>query len=152
MSTKPDPDYEKILASKGLPVTEEQIKAEFTQIVKDEGLITNTSKMSPFWRLILAIVTAPVLWLIDALVNVVMRNGFLATAEGVFLDLFAWAVNLERKGSTALAGEIRFFKSDPAREVTVAQGVIIQTERIDGVIYQVQVSVDTVIEGGGKAS
>ena len=151
MSTKPDPDYEKILASKGMPVTEEQLKAEFTQIVKDEGLITNTSKMSPFWRLILAIVTAPVLWLKDALVNVVMRNGFLATAEGVFLELFAWAVNLERKGSTALAGEIRFIKSDPAREVTVTQGVIIQTERIDGVIYQVQVSVDTVIEGGRES-
>lgn len=53
--------------------------------------------MSPFWRLITAITTKPVMWLKDALVNVVMKNLFLADASGVFVDVFAWAVNLQRK-------------------------------------------------------
>ncbi|HCP9864524.1 TPA: baseplate J/gp47 family protein, partial [Escherichia coli] len=132
---KPQADYEKILADNGMPVTEEQARAEFEAIVQSEGLITNTSRMSPFWRLITAIVTRPVMWLKDALVNVVMKNLFLATAEGFFLDIFAWAVNLTRKEATPASGVIRFIKSDISRPVTVPADTLIQTERINGVIY-----------------
>lgn len=152
MTTRPDPDYESILADQGMPVTEEQVRTEFNSIVADEGLITNTSRMSPFWRLITAIVTAPVIWLKDALVNVVMRNTFLATAGGVFIDLFAWAVNLERKPASVATGVIRFVKTDPARTVTVPAGTIIQTERINGTVYQVQTTQDFTLEAGVEAA
>ncbi|HAY0227940.1 TPA: baseplate J/gp47 family protein [Escherichia coli] len=145
---KPDADYESILADHGMPVTEEQARTEFEAIVTDEGLITNTSSMSPFWRLISAIVTAPVMWLKDALVNVVMKNLFLATAEGVFIDIFAWAVNLQRKDATHAAGVLRFTKSDTDRAVTVPEGTQVQTERINGVIYTLTVTTDTVIPAG----
>ncbi|HHI2379261.1 TPA: baseplate J/gp47 family protein, partial [Escherichia coli] len=136
---KPTADYERILADNGMPVTEEQARAEFEAIVKDEGLITNTSRMSPFWRLITAITTKPVMWLKDALVNVVMKNLFLADASGVFVDVFAWAVNLQRKAATHAAGVIRFTKNDIDRAVTVPAGTQIQTERINGVIYTLTV-------------
>lgn len=148
MNTPPNPDYEQILADQGMPTTEAQVRDEFNEIVKAAGLITNTSRMSPFWRLITAIVTAPVMWLKDALVNVVMRNLFLATAGGQFVDLFAWAVNLARKPATALEGVIRFIKSDPSRVVTVPAGTVIQTERINGTIYRVLTTVDVVIAAG----
>ncbi|EOI7401407.1 hypothetical protein OZ805_004436, partial [Yersinia enterocolitica] len=68
MNNRPNPDYKAILADQGMPTTETQIHAEFEKIVDDENLVTNTSNMSPFWRLIKAIVTAPVMWLINALV------------------------------------------------------------------------------------
>lgn len=145
---KPDPDYEAILAEQGMPVTEEQVRNEFNEIVKDAGLITNTSRMSPFWRLITAIITRPVIWLKNALVETVMRNAWLATAGGVFLDLFAWAVNLERKDASAAEGVIRFAKSDVQREVTVPAGTIIQTERINGKIHQVITTGDRTIAAG----
>ena len=45
MSNRPDPDYESILAQNGMPVTEEQARDEFNEIVRDAGLITNTSRM-----------------------------------------------------------------------------------------------------------
>ncbi|HEA6389072.1 TPA: baseplate J/gp47 family protein [Escherichia coli] len=142
---KPQADYEKILADNGMPVTEEQARAEFEAIVQSEGLITNTSRMSPFWRLITAIVTRPVMWLKDALVNVVMKNLFLATAEGFFLDIFAWAVNLTRKEATPASGVIRFIKSDISRPVTVPADTLIQTERINGVIYTLKTRQATLI-------
>ncbi|EFJ2722955.1 hypothetical protein G5G92_005168, partial [Escherichia coli] len=145
---KPQADYEKILADNGMPVTEEQARAEFEAIVQSEGLITNTSRMSPFWRLITAIVTRPVMWLKDALVNVVMKNLFLATAEGFFLDIFAWAVNLTRKEATPASGVIRFIKSDISRPVTVPADTLIQTERINGVIYTLKTRQVTFIPEG----
>lgn len=145
---KPQADYEKILADNGMPVTEEQARAEFEAIVQSEGLITNTSRMSPFWRLITAIVTRPVMWLKDALVNVVMKNLFLATAEGFFLDIFAWAVNLTRKEATPASGVIRFIKSDISRPITVPADTLIQTERINGVIYTLKTRQATLIPEG----
>ncbi|EFH7152480.1 hypothetical protein DWH62_04415 [Escherichia coli] len=145
---KPQADYEAILADNGMPVTEEQARAEFEAIVQHEGLITNTSRMSPFWRLITAIVTRPVMWLKDALVNVVMKNLFLATAEGFFLDIFAWAVNLTRKEATPASGVIRFIKSDISRPVTVPADTLIQTERINGVIYTLKTRQVTLIPEG----
>ncbi|CAI1096384.1 baseplate J/gp47 family protein [Serratia entomophila] len=148
MNNKPNPDYEAILAEQGMPTTEAQIRDEFNAIVREEGLITNSSRMSPFWRLITAIVTAPVLWLKDALVNTVMKNLFLATAGETFVDLFAWAVNLARKDATAAVGAIRFTKVDVGREITVPVGTVIQTERINGAIYRLMTTADMTLPPG----
>lgn len=145
---KPNPNYEAILADQGMPTTETQIRDEFNTIAAGEGLITNTSRMSPFWRLITAIVTTPVLWLKNALVNTVMKNLFLATAGGLFVDLFAWAVNLTRKDATAAIGVIRFTKIDADREVTVPAGTVIQTERINGTVYRLMTSSDVSVSSG----
>ncbi|ACR69443.1 hypothetical protein DBV23_15865 [Edwardsiella ictaluri] len=145
---KPKVDYEKILAEQGMPTTPAQARARFDAIVKAEGLITNASRMSPFWKLITAIVTTPVMWLKDALVNVVMKNLFLATASGVFVDIMAWAVNLPRKPATAARGVILFTKADAARLITVPAGTQIQTERINGVIYSLTTTADAVIPEG----
>ena len=90
MTEKPQVDFEEVVKSSGMPVTEEAVRARFNAIAAQEGLITNTSRMSPFWRLITAIVTAPVMWLKDALVSVVMTNMFVATAGGQMLRLLAW--------------------------------------------------------------
>lgn len=148
MSKKPSPDFEKILSDHGMPVSKEQIRERFNRIVEDEGLVTNTSRMSPFWRLITAIVTTPVLWLKNMLVTLVMPSAFLATASGLFVDLFAWAVNLSRKDATSLAGVIWFLKADASREVTIPAGTIVQTERINGQVYQVCTVMDFSIPAG----
>ncbi|HDL7645874.1 TPA: baseplate J/gp47 family protein [Yersinia enterocolitica] len=145
---KPQVDYERILADHGMPVTQEQARAEFDTVAKDEGIVTNTSRMSPFWRLVTAITTTPAMWLKDALVKVVMKNLFLASAEGVFVDVFAWAVNLQRKAATPAGGTIRFTKQDAALAVTVPAGTQIQTERINGVIYTLTTLTDTLIPAG----
>ncbi len=148
MTNKPAVDFEAALRAGGMPTTEAEVKAEFQKVVDAEGLITNTSKMSPFWRLITAIVTKPVIWLKDILVNVVMANMYLATASGAYLDLFAWAVNLSRKDPTFTQGAITFFKADPTLLITIPAGTVIQTERIDDKVYRVMTVAEVVIPAG----
>ncbi|CVG94301.1 baseplate J/gp47 family protein [Serratia marcescens] len=148
MTNKPAVDFEAALRAGGMPTTETEVKAEFQRVVDAEGLITNTSKMSPFWRLITAIVTKPVIWLKDILVNVVMANMYLATALGAYLDLFAWAVNLSRKDPTFTQGAITFFKADPTLLITIPAGTVIQTERIDDKVYRVMTVAEVVIPAG----
>lgn len=151
MAEKPQVDFEQVLRDSGMPTTEDEIAAEFRTIARGEGLVTNTSRMSPFWRLIKKIVTTPVLWLKDVLVQVVLANMFIATASGQMLRLLAWAVNIEAKPASAAAGVLRFTKTDAASLVIVAAGTRVQTERINGVIYVLEVAQDTPI-GEGEES
>lgn len=148
MTDKPTIDFEKVLSESGMPTTKAAITERFTAIVKAEGLITNTSRMSPFWRLVTAIVTTPVLWIKDALITTVLANMFLATASGQMLRLLAWGVNLEAKPASVAQGVIRFIKEDAKQAVTVPAGTLIQTERINGVVYAVTVDADTTLAAG----
>ncbi|MDY4383916.1 baseplate J/gp47 family protein [Pectobacterium brasiliense] len=151
MTTKPQINYEQVLIDAGMPVTTEAITEQFQAQVNAEGLVTNTSRMSPFWRLINVIVTTPVLWLKDVLINVVMVNMFLATASGAFLDVFAWGVNVSRKPATAAGGAVRFFKLNAGQAVLIPAGTVIQTERINSQVYSVRVTVDTTIPAGSAS-
>ena len=152
MTDKPEVDFMQVLRDSGMPTTEDEIKAKFQQVVRDEKLITNTSRMSPFWRLITALITKPVQWIIAAIADVVLRNMFVATAGGQMLRLLAWAVNIEAKPASAAAGVLRFTKSAATSAVTVSAGTVAQTERINGVIYGLKVTEDTAIEAGESSA
>lgn len=142
---KPKADFEKVLQDAGMPVTEDAVKAEFNRLVKAEGFVTNTSRMSPFWRLVTALITTPVMWIISALINIVMANMFVATATGSLLRLLAWGLNVTPKPASAAQGVVRFNKITAGQVATVPGGTIVQTERINGVIYQLAVTTDTII-------
>lgn len=152
MTEKPDVDFEAVVKASGMPVTEAEVRERFNAIVSDEGIITNTSRMSPFWRLITAIVTAPVMWLKDALVSTVLANMFVATASGNMLRLLAWAVNITPKPASAAEGVIRFLKEDAKSVVTVKAGTIVQTERINGTVYELATTQDVVIASGAASA
>ncbi|HEI6895793.1 TPA: baseplate J/gp47 family protein [Yersinia enterocolitica] len=151
MNNKPEIDYEQVLKDSGMPTTETDIRQKFDELVEEEGLITNTSDMSPFWRLIKTIVTRPVLWLNEVLINTVLANMYLATASGTFLEVFGWGVNARRKPATAAQGMIRFYKTDIQQDVVIPAGTLIQTERINSKIYSVEVSVETMIAAGAAS-
>lgn len=148
MTNKPDVDFEEVVKASGMPTTEEEVRTRFNAIADDEGIITNTSRMSPFWRLITAIVTAPVMWLKAVLVSTVLANMFVATASGQMLRLLAWAVNLTAKPASAAEGVIRFYKEDVKAVVTVKAGEIIQTERINGQVYELATTEAVTIPSG----
>lgn len=152
MTNKPSVDFEQVLNDSGMPSTEAEITAAFKSTVQAEGFVTNTSRMSPFWRLISKIVTTPVLWLRAALIDVVLRNMFVATASGAMLRLLAWAVNVEAKPASAAAGVLRFTKVNPADAVVIPAGTLVQTERINGMVYALSVTEDVTIAAGAESA
>ncbi len=152
MTNKPSVDFEQVLNDSGMPSTEHEITAVFKSTVQAEGFVTNTSRMSPFWRLISKVVTTPVLWLRAALIDVVLRNMFVATASGAMLRLLAWAVNVEAKPASAAAGVLRFTKVNPADAVVIPAGTLVQTERINGMVYALSVNEDATIAAGDESA
>lgn len=131
-------DFKKIVSDAGIPTTEDALKQEWQDQMDAAGSsISNDNKYSPFWRTITALVTSPTLWLIDFLVDTVLPNAFLKTANLDWaVDLLADAVNLTRKDETKAKGVITFTRDDTGTDVTIEAGTVIQTATLNGNIYK----------------
>lgn len=145
-------NFKEVLGESGLPTTEDEVREKFETLTEEEGFITNTSQVSPFWRLVSAIAIKPIVFLIDKLSVEIMPNLFVKTAVGKFLDLQAQAVGLERKNATKAEGVIHFTKTDQNSGITIKAGTIIQTERINDAIYRLLVKENTLIPAGVKTA
>lgn len=143
------PDYSRMLQEAGMPVTAGDMQARWDAINAEQGgRISNSSKWSPFWRLISAIVTEPCLDLVATLVNTALPNTFLVTSSGVWLDVFARGVDVERKRAVAAEGRVTFTRENATGELTVPAGTVIESPAIDGYVYRLSVTRETVCPDG----
>ncbi|AGM45694.1 baseplate J/gp47 family protein [Aeromonas hydrophila] len=152
MNLRPTVDFMALLAKSGVPTTEEAMEVELKKEVEAAGsLITNDSDVSPFWRLVRAVVITPALWLIRImLAGHVLPASFAATATDSYLDLKAWDVDLTRKPAQKTRGIVNFTKVNPAETTTIPDDVWVTTERINGTIYRVK-PVQAVVSPAGEA-
>lgn len=136
-------DFTQTLKDAGIPTTQEELEVIWKDTVTATGsLISNTDKMSPFWRVVTALITNPVLWLVNFIAVTLIPNAYVKYATGEFLDLLGDAVNLKRKKPTKAVGIIRFTRVDLGMAITVPIGTIIQTASINGIIYRL-IATDT---------
>ncbi|MGF1764918.1 baseplate J/gp47 family protein [Aliivibrio kagoshimensis] len=154
MSKRPEPDFIDILAQSNVPVTEEELEAKLKiEVVGAGSHVSNDSEMSPFWRWVRAAVIVPVAWLIQILLaGHIMPNMFVATAERWALELKAWELNITPKVAVKTQGYITLTKTNIDDAITVAKDAIIQTLPINGVVYQLKVLADSMIDSGTLSS
>ena len=132
-----DVDFKQALTDAGIPTTEAGLRKAWESEVAAQGSkLSNTSAYSPFWRLITALVTKPVMWLISFISDTVLPNFFVKTASNAWLDTLAWAVNVERKGATKAKGVILFTRIAAGGTLELPAGIVVQSSAINGHIYQ----------------
>lgn len=130
-------DFKKALSDSGVPTTDAQLKQAWEKLAVEQGsTLSNTSAYSPFWRIITALVTKPVLWLLEFVSGTVLPNFFVKTAGAQWLDMLAWAVNIERKAATVATGELLFTRANTGGELEVPIGTVVQSPTLNGHIYQ----------------
>ena len=130
-------DFKQALADSGIPTTEAALKAAWEAEVTAQGCkLANTSAYSPFWRVITALVTKPVLWMLTFVSDTVLPNFFVKTAQKAWLDMLAWAVNVERKAPTKAIGILLFSRATTAGEFEVPIGTRVQSASINGNVYE----------------
>lgn len=130
-------DFKQALTDAGIPTTEAGLRKAWESEVAAQGSkLSNTSAYSPFWRLITALVTKPVMWLISFISDTVLPNFFVKTASNAWLDTLAWAVNVERKGATKAKGVILFTRIAAGGTLELPAGIVVQSAAINGHIYQ----------------
>jgi uncharacterized phage protein gp47/JayE len=138
-----------MIRESGMPVAEAEMRAEWVLLNQGEGsFIRNDSNYSPFWRLITAIVTKPAHWLVTLLIEHVLPNSFLRFAEDVYLDVYAWGVNITRKGSARLRGRVIFTRAGNTGELSIPAGTFIETPPINGRVFRVKTLEAGVIANG----
>ena len=132
-------DFKQALSDAGIPTTEEALRQAWESEVAAQGsALSNTSAYSPFWRIVTALVTKPLLWLINFVAGTVLPNFFVKTASGAWLDMLAWAVNVERKGATKAKGVLLFTRQEAGGALEVPAGTLVQSPTINGHVYQLR--------------
>lgn len=132
-----DVDFKQALADAGIPVTEEGLRKAWEKEVTAQGSkLSNTSAYSPFWRVITALVTKPVMWVLSFLSDTILPNFFVKTARDKWLDMLAWAVNVERKGATKAQGMLLFTRDIAGGVLQLPAGIQVQSAPINGHVYQ----------------
>lgn len=130
-------DFKQALRDADIPTTEAELKKAWEKEASEQGSkISNTSAYSPFWRIVSALVTQPVLWLIQFIIDTVLPNFFVQTAVDAWLDTLAWAVNVERKPSTKALGALLFTRASAAGTLEVPAGTRVQSTAINGHLYE----------------
>ena len=130
-------DFKQALNDAGIPTTDAGLRQAWESEVAAQGsALSNTSAYSPFWRIVTALVTKPVLWLLEFVSGTVLPNFFVKTASGDWLDMLAWAVNVERKGATKAEGVLLFTRLAAGGALEVPAGTRVQSATINGHIYQ----------------
>lgn len=130
-------DFKQALRDAGIPTTEVELKKAWEKEAAEHGSkISNTSAYSPFWRIITALVTKPVLWLLHFITDRVLPNFFVQTAVDAWLDMLAWSVNIERKPSTKAKGEVLFIRATSAGTLEVPAGTRVHSAAINGHVYE----------------
>ncbi len=142
-------DFKKALADAGIPTTEAALKAAWEAEVAAQGSkLANTSAYSPFWRVVTALVTKPVLWILTFVSDTVLPNFFVKTASKAWLDMLAWAVNVERKAPTKAIGALLFSRANVLGSFEIPIGTRVQSAAINGNVYElVTTAVGSFAEG-----
>lgn len=142
-------DFKQALSDAGIPTTEAGLRAAWeTEVAAQGSKLSNTSAYSPFWRVVTALVTKPVLWILDFFVATVLPNFFVKTASDAWLDMLAWAVNVTRKGATKAVGVLLFTRTTAGGALVVPAGTVIQSAAINGHVYQLVTTTDGLFTDG----
>lgn len=147
-------DFKQALADAGIPTSDAALKAAWeAEVVAQGSKLANTSAYSPFWRVITALVTKPVLWILTFISGTVLPNFFLKTATSTWLDMLAWAVNVERKAPTKAIGSLLFSRATTVGSFEIPIGTRVQSATINGNVYElVTTAVGSFVEGESQVS
>lgn len=130
-------DFNQVLREAGIPTTDAELRAEWEKEVEAQGsTLSNTSAWSPFWRILTALVTKPVLWLLGFVSGTLLPNLFVKTATGAWLDMLAWAYDIERKAAAKAQGTLLFSRAGSSGALEIAPGTRIQSPSINGRVYE----------------
>lgn len=142
--------FTQMAADAGMPTTEGEMRQVWEACNTEAGSpFSNSSEFSPFWRLVSAIATRPSQWLLTLLVRHALPNVFLKYASGAWLDVYAWGVDVSRKGAVSALGSLTFSRNPGAAgAVAIPAGTVVESPAINGTTYRLTTLATAVIPDG----
>ena len=144
-------DFESMVT--GLPADEAEATTQLRSDLQAQGSkIANTSPYSPFFLLLAAIFTAPVLYVRDLIIGTILPGLFAQTATGSLLDLHAAQMDDARKAASKAAGSLTFYRDGTTGDLTIPAGTRVESPEIDGVVYAMVTTAATDIPDGSTSA
>lgn len=142
-------DFKNYVQSKGLAANEAELKAQFEQLADAENLqVNNNESISPFWRVVTALMIKPVLFLIEFIINTLLPNQFLKTADTTATELKAAEIGLVKFEPTKAQGLIRFNRVNTAASLTIPKDTVIDSKPVNGAVYSVKTQNSATLNAG----
>ena len=144
------PDFKKMMADAGLPVTDTVAKQQWDQVLTEQHItIENGSPFSPFWRTVKALITQPVVSLLDWIARVLMPDLFIMTASrSALIGLHGPSRNIFVVDAINAKGMLTLTRASSDGVLSIAAGALVESDSIGGVVYQLRTLSSVVFQNG----
>lgn len=142
-----EPAFENLVST--IASTEDDLAADLRADLQAEGsTIANLSPFSPFFRLLTAIFSKPLLVLRALVLDSLLPGIFPSKATGALLDIHAAGMDDARKPASKAVGNITFFRAGSAGALAIPSGTVVESPPIAGVVLAVVTTVAGSIPDG----
>lgn len=144
------PNFEKMMFDAGLPVNNDVAKRKWdAELIKQQITVENNSPFSPFWRTIEALITKPVVALLDWIAKSLMPDMFIMTAtRQALITLHGPSRNVFIYDAIKAKGLLKLTREDTTGVLTLNVGSAIESDNIGGVVYQLKMLNTAVFKEG----
>ncbi|KXO13274.1 putative bacteriophage protein [Moritella sp. JT01] len=132
------PDFKKMMADAGLPVNETVAKQQWDQVLSEQQIIVeNGSPFSPFWRTVKALITLPVIGLLDWIARILMPDLFIMTASrSALIGLHGPSRNVFVMDAIKAKGMLTLTRTNSDGVLSIPAGALVSSASIGGTVYQ----------------
>ncbi|KXO08266.1 putative bacteriophage protein [Moritella sp. JT01] len=144
------PDFKKMMADAGLPVNETVAKQQWDQVLSEQQIIVeNGSPFSPFWRTVKALITLPVVGLLDWIARILMPDLFIMTASrSALIGLHGPSRNVFVVDAIKAKGMLTLTRTNSDGVLSIPAGALVSSASIGGTVYQLSITRPSVFEEG----
>ena len=146
------PNFKKMMSDAGLPVDNDVAKQQWDQeLAQQQITVENNSPFSPFWRTVEALITKPVVALLDWISKSLMPDMFIMTARReALITLHGPSRNVFVYDAIKAKGILKLTRVNTTGALTLNVGSLVESDSIGGVVYQLT-TLNTAVFNDGEA-
>ncbi|NRA84744.1 MAG: hypothetical protein HRU22_13540, partial [Gammaproteobacteria bacterium] len=129
------PNFKKMMSDAGLPVDNDVAKQQWDkELAQQQITVENNSPFSPFWRTVEALITKPVVALLDWISKSLMPDMFIMTARReALITLHGPSRNVFVYDAIKAKGILKLTRVNTTGALTLNVGSLIESDSIGGV-------------------
>ena len=131
-------NFKTMMQNAGLPMDEQTAQTQWQAQLKEQNIqVANNSPFSPFWRTVEALITKPLVQLLNWVAQQLMPNLFIMTANrDALIEKHGPARNVFIQAGVAAQGILTFTRQNTEGESSITAGAQIATDTLGQQVYK----------------
>ncbi|TMS65108.1 hypothetical protein CWB86_20050, partial [Pseudoalteromonas sp. S1731] len=143
-------NFKTMMQNAGLPMDEQSAAEQWQTQLKEQNIqVANNSPFSPFWRTVEALITKPLVQLLNWVAQQLMPNLFIMTASrDALIEKHGPARNVFIQVGVAAQGILTFTRQNTTGESSITAGAQIATDVLGEQVYKLTLMQDVNFAAG----